>query len=680
MLQNGHNSPDEDRQTVAMSVRRPVPPRFFWQGALIVLPALLLAAAGLHSLRQDQLLAEHEAAREARRLATAISEVRLPTELFSRFPQPNAFMPGHATPGGLLDESINSHDASTSREPRFLLFLSPADALVYPPPIAPRPPPVDLDPAALTPAQRAAWDQWGERMSVPDPPAAAAAIAQLISAKMPERWIANTRFRSAVSARDAGDVTRAAALFQTVIAAHPTAAGETGMLLSIIAALELARLPNAARPGNLSALCARIVAAPDASTGTILALAAELDSTCAIWPETFEIQTQSRDFYDVLTQAPDATVRFRNRDYFAFARADPAGRWILGMSAESLRAACERAIAGQTLPAHLRGVISIGALASGAPSVPPLARMESTLPSFRGAFPVQVDLFLADPISFYAQQRARTHRIAALIVLSTVAVLAGFFAAWRSFRKQHQLSEMKTNFVSSVSHELRAPIASMRLMAEELEQGAPASAAKLRDYHHFIGQECRRLSALVENVLDFSRREQGRESFEFAPADIAAIAHETISVMGIAARERDIELMLNLKGNGYERKVDGGALQRLLINLLDNAIKHSPPGAAVQTDIEFASDRVIFMVSDRGPGIAADEQPRIFERFYRVGSELRRETAGVGLGLAIVKYIAEAHAGTVRVESKVGCGSRFIVELPGAALPEESIAQQVASI
>jgi signal transduction histidine kinase len=263
-------------------------------------------------------------------------------------------------------------------------------------------------------------------------------------------------------------------------------------------------------------------------------------------------------------------------------------------------------------------------------------------------------------------------RFAALIALSAIAVLIGFFAAWRAFRREQQLSEMKTNFVASVSHELRAPIASVRLMAEELEHGETPSGEKLGQYLRFIGQECRRLSAVIENVLDFSRREQGRERFEFDATDLVALVEETVALMQTYGAERNVRIESTHLGAPQPIEADGRALQRLLVNLIDNAIKHAPPGSTVAVGLEFAGGQIFLWVEDDGPGIPRDEHERIFERFYRVGSELRRQTPGVGLGLSIVKHLAEVHGGRVLLRSEVGRGSRFTVELPlrPAALPQ----------
>jgi signal transduction histidine kinase len=249
--------------------------------------------------------------------------------------------------------------------------------------------------------------------------------------------------------------------------------------------------------------------------------------------------------------------------------------------------------------------------------------------------------------------------------------MIGLFSAYSSFRRQHQLSEMKSDFVSSVSHELRAPIASVRLMAEGLERGKISEPAKQHEYFKFIVQECRRLSSLIENVLDFSRIEEGRKRYELESTDLVALTQQTVKVMETYAAEREISIALRVTGTAAPVDLDGKAMQQALVNLIDNAIKHSPKGSNIAVGLDFnhspapaQPSSVLLSVEDHGDGIAASEQDKIFERFYRIGSELRRETQGVGIGLSIVKHIVEAHGGTVTVRSAPGQGSRFTIELP----------------
>jgi signal transduction histidine kinase len=226
------------------------------------------------------------------------------------------------------------------------------------------------------------------------------------------------------------------------------------------------------------------------------------------------------------------------------------------------------------------------------------------------------------------------------------------------------LAELKSNFVSSVSHELRAPIASVRLLAESLERNTVTEEAKRRDYFQLIGRECRRLSALVENVLDFSRIDQGRKRYEFEPTNLSALVRETIRLMEPYAAERQVSLAVDAPTEDLEITVDGRALQQALVNLIDNALKHAPPDTSVLIELNRLETTICLSVSDEGPGIPTEDHRRIFEPFFRRGSELRRETQGAGIGLSIVRHVVLAHHGQVNVESAPGRGARFALILP----------------
>jgi signal transduction histidine kinase len=295
-----------------------------------------------------------------------------------------------------------------------------------------------------------------------------------------------------------------------------------------------------------------------------------------------------------------------------------------------------------------------------------------------------VNVLLTSRSVLFERQTTRSFWIGTLIGVSALAALSGLAAAWRAFQRQIQLTEMKSQFVSSVSHELRAPIASVRLLAESLERGKIQQPEKQNEYFRFIGQECRRLSALIENVLDFSRIDQGRKQYELEPTDLMGLVEQTVRLMETYAAEKQVKLALTLSDEVSQARpqpnVDGKAMQQALVNLVDNAIKHSAPGQTVTIGLErdkeelrgplndvISKPRWMLWVADAGPGIPREEQEKIFERFYRCGSELRRETQGVGIGLSIVKHIVESHGGRVLVDSVVGQGSRFTISLPAAS-------------
>jgi len=278
-------------------------------------------------------------------------------------------------------------------------------------------------------------------------------------------------------------------------------------------------------------------------------------------------------------------------------------------------------------------------------------------------YSVKIDL--ADPDQLYHPYQTRLLLTRLLILCAGLTALIGLAGLGTSYRRQVHLSEMKSNFVSSVSHELRAPLAAVRLMAESLDGGRIVEEDKRRDYYRLIVQECRRLSGLVENVLDLSRIGDGHKSYRFEAVDLAALLRQSVAIMEPCAAERQVTLRLAPDADaGLQPCWDAAAVEQSLVNLLDNAIKHSPAGSTVDIGVEREDGKIRVWVEDSWPGIPVNEQRRIFELFYRHGPELRRETTGVGIGLTIVRSVAEAHGGRVIVDSEVGRGSRFTLELP----------------
>ena len=287
----------------------------------------------------------------------------------------------------------------------------------------------------------------------------------------------------------------------------------------------------------------------------------------------------------------------------------------------------------------------------------------------RGAEGLELAVILADPAQLFAQQRQQSLWLAALLACGLAGSVAAFWAMQRALARERQLGALKSDFVSSVSHELRAPMASMRLMAENLATGAVADDDRKGEYHHFIAEECQRLSALIENVLDFARIEQRRKSYDFAETDVIALARDTIQLASPRARQRRQTIESELAPIEPPPLCDGLAVRQALLNLLDNAMKFSADETAILVRIAPETGGWTLSVQDHGIGIAAGEQAKIFERFYRVGSELRRETQGAGIGLAIVRHIADAHGARVEVESRPGAGARFTLHFPADPCP-----------
>lgn len=261
----------------------------------------------------------------------------------------------------------------------------------------------------------------------------------------------------------------------------------------------------------------------------------------------------------------------------------------------------------------------------------------------------------------------------ALAVLLTLLVVGGLFLALHSARKAMRLSELKSDFVSNVSHELRTPVASIRMFAELLRLGRVRGTDRVQEYGRHIEAESQRLSRLIDNILDFSRIDSGQKSYRPRATDPTGLVLETATLFEVRLQDSGFRLELDLpKRPAPMLVVDPEAISQALQNLVENAVKYSGDGREILLRLEAHPGEVTIAVRDRGIGIPAAEQRRIFERFHRVGSSLVHDVKGSGLGLAIVHHIMAAHGGRVTVESTPGRGSTFTLHLPASGAAEEA--------
>ena len=252
----------------------------------------------------------------------------------------------------------------------------------------------------------------------------------------------------------------------------------------------------------------------------------------------------------------------------------------------------------------------------------------------------------------------------ALIGFIDVMLLAGLFLVYANVRRELHLSRLKSDFVANVSHELKTPLALVRLFAETLELGRVPNEEKAQQYYRVINKESQRLTQLINNILDFSRIEAGRKEYRFRPADVGAVVREVVESYRFPIEQQGFELEVNVAEDLPEIVVDPEALSQALLNLANNAIKYSGDGKHLGLDVRRRDDHVVISVSDRGVGIPRAEQKKIFEKFYRVENTLIHTTKGSGLGLALVQHIMDAHGGSVELESEPGKGSTFRLVLP----------------
>jgi two-component system phosphate regulon sensor histidine kinase PhoR len=244
-------------------------------------------------------------------------------------------------------------------------------------------------------------------------------------------------------------------------------------------------------------------------------------------------------------------------------------------------------------------------------------------------------------------------------------LLGGLMLALRIAAREMKLSQMKNEFVSNVSHELRTPLASIRVFGEFLRLGRFVSTDKAREYGDYIETESRRLTQLVDNILDFASIESGRKTYRFERCDVGEVVRATLKTFEVRLRQDGFGIRIEDAGTPLPpARIDQGAIVQSLSNLLDNAVKYSREARDIVVALHRDEDFIVISVRDQGIGIPRNEQRKIFDRFHRVSTGLVHDVKGSGLGLAIVQHIVRAHRGKVTVESRPGEGSTFSIHLP----------------
>lgn len=251
-----------------------------------------------------------------------------------------------------------------------------------------------------------------------------------------------------------------------------------------------------------------------------------------------------------------------------------------------------------------------------------------------------------------------------LITFIVLVLVVGMMLTLRNMAREIQLAQLKSDFVSNVSHELKTPLSLIRLFAETLELSRVKSPDRQAEYFSIIRKESERLTQLINNILDFSRIEAGKKEYRFEPGSLAEVVRETIESYRYHIEQEGFTLALALDENIPFMRFDRDAISQALLNLLNNAVKYSKEEKSIRVTLRHQSAMAQIEVQDQGIGIAKGEQKKIFEKFYRASNSLLHDTKGSGLGLSLVQHIVKAHGGTIRVESRVGEGSRFMIQLP----------------
>lgn len=234
-------------------------------------------------------------------------------------------------------------------------------------------------------------------------------------------------------------------------------------------------------------------------------------------------------------------------------------------------------------------------------------------------------------------------------------------------KKLQELDEMKADFLAHVSHELRSPLASIREGTQLLMDGIPGPVTGAqRETLQIMAESSRRLITMISSLLDLSKMEAGMMEYRFAAADLKRIAEGSVDKIRFLAEGKHLQLVIEAPPGPLVVPVDSGRIEQVLDNLLTNAIKFSPEGAAVVLAMETDKtvDQVRVSVTDTGPGIAPDDLPHIFERFYQGRRQGSKTVPGSGIGLALARRVVEAHGGHIWVESELGKGASFRFALP----------------
>ncbi len=251
-----------------------------------------------------------------------------------------------------------------------------------------------------------------------------------------------------------------------------------------------------------------------------------------------------------------------------------------------------------------------------------------------------------------------------LVTIFVLAVvLGGSMLTWQAHRNMKDALQ-KTSFVSNVSHELKTPLTTIRMYAELLSEGRIKDPEKGRHYLHVIVAESRRLTRLVNNVLDFSRLEQGRKTYRLEDLDAADCLRDIVEAHRLRVQEAGMWLDTDIPNAEVFVRADRDALEQVILNLVDNAVKYGVEGAELRLVLRQHDDHAEIRVSDRGPGIPASHRSSIFEKFHRVDDSLTARRQGSGLGLNIARRIMRDLGGSVLYEPREAGGSTFIVRMP----------------
>jgi signal transduction histidine kinase len=316
----------------------------------------------------------------------------------------------------------------------------------------------------------------------------------------------------------------------------------------------------------------------------------------------------------------------------------------------------------EELGVSCRIVDSSGKRISGSDDQQEAAFLQAPLGKFFPGWRAEIHFSDVDIFEKTADRQKMIYIWAGLLAIA-VMVAAGLLTA-QAVGKQIKINKLKNDFIATVSHELKTPLASMRVLVDTLLEGSYRDQQQVTEYLELVSKENERLTGLIDNFLTFSRMERNKQAFAMTRTSPAAIARDAAEAVKTKFSKGKCRFEINIPDDLPDVTADRDAMVTVLVNLLDNAYKYSYDDKRIELSVFSEDSSVCFRVTDNGAGISRRSAKRIFNRFYQVDRSLARRAEGCGLGLSIAKFIVDAHKGTISVESKSGEGSIFTVKLP----------------